>query len=58
MDAGAAVSKASNPETTIPMTTTINKEKAIMVCNLHMTHGNNTCQVDDSGILFWYYIAR
>lgn len=54
MDAGAAVSEASNPETTIPMTTTINKEKAIMVYNLHMTHGNNTCQVDDYLILVLY----
>lgn len=46
------MSEPSNPETTIPMTTRINKEKAIMDYNLHMTHGSNMCQVDDSGVLF------
>ncbi|XP_042442670.1 uncharacterized protein LOC122027729 isoform X1 [Zingiber officinale] len=44
-DAGAAVSETSNPETTIPVVTTINKEKAIMVYNLHMTHGSNSVKL-------------
>ncbi|XP_042442671.1 uncharacterized protein LOC122027729 isoform X2 [Zingiber officinale] len=39
------VSETSNPETTIPVVTTINKEKAIMVYNLHMTHGSNSVKL-------------